>query len=200
MNVTTAPGTGRVSVMADLRAATWPCHQRLEQRIDVGARFADRDRYCAHLARMWGFCAALEERLHPQIVEMSLPDYAERRKAPLLLRDLSALGLSAAVTAALPRCQHVPDCADLAAALGCMYVFEGASLGGRAMLPMIEKRLGLTAVHGAAFMASYGDDVDRMWRVFGQALEAGCDPPSSRARAVAGAVQTFEALGDWLGG
>jgi heme oxygenase len=184
--------------MADLRAATWPCHQRLEKRIDVGSRFADRDRYCAHLARMWGFCAALEERLLPATVEASLPDYEQRRKAPLLLRDLSALGFSPAAAAALPRCQRVPDCADLASALGCLYVFEGASLGGRAMLPMIEKRLGLTAAHGAAFMASYGSDVDRMWRVFGQALEAGCDAAPLRARAVVGAVHTFEALGDWL--
>jgi heme oxygenase len=67
------------------------------------------------------------------------------------------------------------------------------------MLPMIEKRLGLTAAHGAAFMASYGSDVDRMWRVFGQALEAGCDAAPLRARAVVGAVHTFEALGDWFG-
>jgi heme oxygenase len=184
-----------VSAMGMLRAASWPCHQDLERRLDVSARFGDRKSYAAHIAGMWGFCAPFEAALGRSGLAAVLTDYASRRKLPLLTRDLQALGLS---PAALPICEQLPECQDTAAAFGCLYVFEGASLGGQALLPLVANRLGLQPAHGAAFLASYGDQVTGMWRRFGAALEEWCESPERRATAVAAAVSTFECLGAWL--
>jgi heme oxygenase len=191
---------GGVSAMADLRAATWPSHQRLEKRVDVKARFSSLGAYRPHLEQMWGFCAALESQLDEHLFAGALDDLESRRKLPLLTRDLIALGADSRSVEALPRCRSVPECLDTAAALGSLYVIEGATLGGRTLLPQVESRLGLTAEHGASFLASYGENVTAMWRRFGAALDAWCCLPERRARAVAAAVATFDCLDDWLCG
>jgi heme oxygenase len=187
-----------MSAIAGLRSATWPSHQGLEKRLDVKARFSKADAYRAHLEKMWGFCAPIEALLRPESFGGSLPDYETRRKLPLLAHDLTALGARPGDIASLPRCEAVPDTADPAAAFGCVYVLEGATLGGRTLLPMVESRLGFTAGRGASYLASYGDDVGRMWRHFGTALDAWCVAPERRLRATRAAVGTFDALAGWL--
>jgi heme oxygenase len=189
-----------MSAIAELRSATWPSHQRLEKRLDVKTRFSGRDAYRAHLQKMWGFCAAIELELGRNGFSAVLADYEARRKIPLLTRDLIALGADRESVLRLPFCEAIPDCADPAAAFGCVYVLEGATLGGRTLLPVVESRIGLSADNGAAFLASYGDDVAAMWRGFGASLEAWCSSPERRMRAAETAVATFTALDDWLCG
>jgi heme oxygenase len=186
-----------MSALAALREATWASHQRLEKRIDFKSRVASRDAYRAHLEQMWGFYAALEPRLAAGLGEAALADLDARRKLPLLERDLQALG---ADTARLPRCTAVPTCNDAASALGAAYVLEGATLGGRTLMPLVESRLGLTPERGAAFLASYGAAVDSMWRAFGAVLERCCPAGPERARAAASAAATFAALEGWMCG
>ena len=186
------------TAMMRLRAATWPSHQRLEKGLDVKARFSDLDAYRQHLQRMWGFCAAMEHSLTPQSFANALPDYETRRKLPLLTQDLEALGASAVFVSSLEICPSVLAASSPEAAFGCAYVWEGATLGGRVLLPLVEKRLGLTAERGATFLASYGDDVTAMWRKFSAALNAFCGTPYRQAAAVEAAVTTFERLADWL--
>jgi heme oxygenase len=187
-----------VSAIAELRAATWPIHQRLEKRLDVKHRFSTRASYRAHLEGMWGFCNELERRAAGALVSEALADYESRRKLPLLTHDLLALGASADDIERLPRCENLPACDEPAMALGCLYVLEGATLGGQTLLPMVQRRLGLTAANGAAFLASYGDNVISMWRAFGAALDAWCAAPERSARAAAAAVATFGSLEQWL--
>lgn len=186
------------SPMKRLRAATWPAHQALERHVDVHTRFAQRVAYREHLEKLWGFCMPLDLQLKPALLETALPDYGARRKAPALERDLIALGLTATQVARLPRCERLPTLTDTASALGSLYVLEGASLGGRTLLPVVSARLGVDAEHGAAFLASYGDEVGSMWKRFGAAVNAWCAPPDRGARALASAVATFEALRAWL--
>lgn len=184
--------------MARLRTATWTAHQSLEKQVDVRHRFSSLAEYQGHLVRMWGFCAGLESHLADEQFADVLPDYAARRKLPLLKRDLTALGLSSDTVDTLPICRKLPDCSDTAAALGCVYVLEGSTLGGQTLLPVVESRLGLHAGHGAAFLASYGAEVGPMWKRFGQALEQWCVTPERRERAEFGAETTFSRLSDWL--
>jgi heme oxygenase len=84
--------------------------------------------------------------------------------------------------------------------LGCLYVLEGATLGGRTLLPLVQARLGFTANNGAAFLASYDEDVAPMWRSFGVALDTWCDAAERRDRATRAAVATFTSLHEWLCG
>jgi len=184
--------------MASLRNATWPAHQQLERRLDMKASFADTAAYRAYLEKMWGFCAAIEAQLDAQVFGAALADYDQRRKLPLIARDLLVLGLEPETVARLPRCKRLPHCADTSAAFGCAYVLEGATLGGRTLLPLVGSRLGLTAQHGASFLASYGDQTAIKWRAFGAALDAWCRPAAHTAVAVAAAVATFESLQHWL--
>jgi len=186
-----------MSALAALREATWPCHQRLEKRIDFKSRMASREAYRAHLEKMWGFYAALEPRLAAGLGGEALADFDARRKLPLLERDLQALGADPAL---LPRCADVPHCADAASALGAAYVLEGATLGGRTLMPVVQSRLGLTPERGAAFLASYGAAVDTMWRAFGAVVERCCPEGPERQRAAASAAATFAALEGWLCG
>jgi len=189
-----------VSAIAELRAATWSSHQHLEKRLDVRARFTDAGAYRAHLERMWGFCAAIERRLGSDVFGEALADYEARRKVPLLTRDLIALGTHAESVTGLPVCESIPDCPDPASAFGCLYVLEGATLGGRTLMPLVQKQLGLTAQTGAAFLASYGEDVGPMWRGFGASLDAWCNTVQRRDCAARTAVGTFASLAGWLCG
>ena len=189
-----------MSAIAQLRTATWPIHQRLEKRLDVKRRFSTLAGYRLHLESMWGFCDSLERCAAHGLVTDALADYESRRKLPLLTHDLLALGASSDELDRLPRCENLPACDEPAAALGCLYVLEGATLGGQTLLPLVQKRLGLNATNGAAFLASYGDNVVSMWRAFGTALDAWCAAPERSARAAAAAVATFGSLEQWLCG
>jgi len=186
------------SAIGGLRAATWPSHQRLEKRIDVKARFASVDAYRAHLENLLGFIAALEARIPVDLFGAALPDYPSRRKQGLLEQDLAALGLGPDAIAGLPRCPDVPAPRSIAEAFGCVYVLEGATLGGRTLLPVVTSRLTLDAGRGATFLASYGESVAPMWGRFGIALDAWCCDAPRRDAAEATAVATFEALERWL--
>jgi heme oxygenase (biliverdin-IX-beta and delta-forming) len=188
----------QMSTIADLRAATWPSHQKLERRLDVKARFSSALGYRRHLEQMWGFCAPLESRIEGYI-GAAVPDFESRRKMPLLRRDLLVAGATPTTIDALPRAQP-PPCEETADALGCLYVIEGATLGGRTLLPLVTKSLGLSAERGAEFLASYGDRVEAMWRGFGLALDAWCEDSRRSMRARNAAVATFESLSDWLRG
>lgn len=189
-----------MSAIAELRRATWPLHQQLEKRIDVKSRFTDPIAYRAHLRKMWGFCVGIERRLGEDPFGPALGDYPRRRKVAWLTRDLIALGATPESVRRLPACDDTPDCPDPASAFGCLYVLEGATLGGRTLLPLVRERLGLTADTGAAFLASYGEDVGPMWRGFGVSLDAWCHTAQRRASASRTAAGTFASLAHWLCG
>jgi heme oxygenase (biliverdin-IX-beta and delta-forming) len=186
-----------MSAIALLRQATWHCHLRLEKRLDVKQRFSSMHLYRTHLEYMWGFYAPLERQFDARIFADALPDHESRRKLPLLASDLNALGVSSQT---LPECQAIPAFADTAAAFGCAYVLEGATLGGRTLLSMVRTQLGFTPDHGARFLASYGERAAAMWCTFGTALDAWCATDASRLAASSAAVKTFEALEVWLCG
>jgi heme oxygenase len=189
-----------MSAMAELRSATWPCHQRLEKKLDVKARFSSISAYRSHLERMWGFCAGLERDFAAEAFGGALEDYETRRKLPLLTRDLIVIGVDPAAIESMAICPGLPARPDPAAAFGCAYVLEGATLGGRTLLPLVESRLALSGARGAAFLASYGDQVLPMWHTFAAALDAWCCLPERQASATQAAVATFDALDRWLCG
>lgn len=183
-----------------LRAATVHCHRRLEKRMDVGHRFSSAARYRGYLEVMFGFYAPFEQALGSHAVRSVLTDFAARCKTPLLSDDLVALGVSADCVAGLPRCASIPACQDEAAALGSLYVLEGATLGGQVLLPMVEQRLRLTRDTGASYLDSYGRDTRAMWQRFGSVVESWCADSVRRATAAAAAVATFESLEAWACG
>ncbi|NMM26496.1 MAG: biliverdin-producing heme oxygenase [Glaciimonas sp.] len=182
-----------MNVMISLREATWPMHLRLEKRLSIKDRFSELACYRHHLALLESFYTAAEAEWSPWLAAV-LSDLPARYKAPLLGRDLAALGGTPILGAI------VPTATDSAFALGSFYVLEGATLGGQHLLPLVERRLGLSAQHGASYLASYGSEVAVMWQRFGAAVESHCQTAHATGCAIAGANATFQAMENWLCG
>jgi heme oxygenase len=81
------------------------------------------------LCRFFGFLEPWEALVMPRVADLHA-SLGDRRKVSLLRNDLRNLGLSESAISKLPRCTALPALHDLPRALGSMYVFEGATLGG----------------------------------------------------------------------
>ena len=182
-------------ILQSLKDETAAQHDALERRVSLETRLRDAHSYARLLARMYGFYAPLESALGEVRGYDTLGlDFDRRRKAHRLAADLTALGRD---PAALPLRAAAPP-GSLSVALGCMYVLEGATLGGQYVRRAVAARLGLTAGRGCAFFDSYGDQVGVMWNQFRVALVAHAETPAVEAEMVAAARDTFAALDRWL--
>ena len=187
------------SNMALLRQHTRIEHARLEDRLDIFTRLQGRDEYRALLIRLYGLYEPLEARLLEASHRHAIPlDVVARRKAPLLERDLAVLGLDPIARAAIPRCTALPAIDSAATALGCLYVLEGATLGGQLIARHLDRHLGIGPDTGGAFFTAYGERVGAMWRALGAALAAYPCSPHDQEAMVGAARATFEAFEGWL--
>lgn len=186
-------------LMARLREETRSYHDRLERgplsRGLVGEELAHRF-YTAVLGVNYGFYAPLEARLLAAADWDILGfDLTARLKTPLLEADLAHFGLEGELLHALPSCTNLPHLPDLPAALGCMYVLEGATLGSQIIARHLATRLTIGTASGAAFYNSYNKQVPVMWRSFKEFVE---EHGATRQDAViAAASATFAALEAW---
>ena len=185
--------TRRPPILDLLRERTRAAHDRAEETLPLLDPSLDRARYVGILAGFWGFHAALEPRL--RAVGGVGIDLDERSKLPLLERDLRVLDED---PARLPVADAVPEVEDAAAALGCMYVLEGATLGGRVISRHLAAR-GIGPEAGGAFFAGYGDATGEMWKEFSAAIGGYAEAhPESTGRMVRAADETFTLLERWL--
>lgn len=185
-------------ILGLLRERTAHLHERVERTVDLPVRLRSVEAYTFLLARFHGFYAPLEDRLAAVGGDTTGLDLAARRKAHLLRDDLSKLGTEDAFIDALPRCSELPPVADLGAALGCLYVLEGATLGGQLARRQAERAIGVAPGRGCSFFASYGERVGHMWKRFCQVLEGHAANPGAGERIVAAAVGTFAGLDRWV--
>lgn len=185
-----------------LKERTSQLHTRIEQTVSIPDRLRSVAAYTHLLARLHGFYAPLEDRLCAVAGSSELGlDLAERRKACLLRRDLVAIGTTRASIDALPRCLDLPVVADPGDVLGCLYVVEGATLGGKIVSRLVGRTLGLAPDHGCSFFASYGERVGEMWAEFRRVLEEySAVTPGAGDRIVAAAIETFSGLDRWVSG
>ena len=126
-------------VLDRLKTETRPEHKLVEGVLDL----LREDLYLAHyrqvLERYCAFYAPVEAQLAAVFATARLElDYEARRKLPQLQVDLQVLGGPAAGT--LPVFTALPPLGTPHQALGCLYVLEGATLGG-GQAPRIAARL-----------------------------------------------------------
>jgi heme oxygenase len=185
-------------LLVQLRQATRASHEAIEKHVDVLRPNVSSIEYRHLLGRFYGFYAPLELRM-TQVAGLNAacPDYAERRKTARLEQDLCALGLSVDAVARLPRCTELPALDTVADALGCLYVTEGATLGGAIISRHVFTVLGVTAETGGAFFASYGDERGSMWKGLGEMLNTISEEPNKLA-VIRSACATFRTFDIWL--
>jgi len=157
--------------------------------------------YTGLLQKLFGFYKPLEERIAALPGWHDLPGELERRqKAPLLARDLLWLKVTQPQLSQLTRCERLPEVKSVTEAFGCLYVLEGATLGGQIISRHLKKNLALDEDRGCAFFYSYGDEVGLMWKSFRETLTS---HSSRRGRTeeeqlVKSACETFVSLDYWL--
>jgi heme oxygenase len=200
MNVRSATRVPAPPTIRDLlREGTRVHHARAEARMPLMDDALTLDGYRETLARLLGFYDPLEARLAGADWRRIGLDPERRRKSQLLVADLQALGVAPARIAGLPRCADLPDARSLAGALGCLYVVEGATLGGQLVRRHVAARLGLGPQEGCAFFTSYGAAVGPMWREYQDRLAIVVEAGDAAADDVVHAArQTFDALTRWL--
>ncbi|WZO98097.1 biliverdin-producing heme oxygenase [Isosphaeraceae bacterium EP7] len=184
-------------VLKRLKERTRPQHEALEGRVNIGGRCATIEGYRVLIERFYGFYAPAEAALVPLLGGEEGLELDDRRKTPLLRRDLLALGLGESEIDALPLCRDLPPLPGRPEALGCMYVMEGATLGGQYVRKSVSKELP-EAAGALAFFSSYGDRVGSMWKAFGDALTARSDSPDAEDRIVDSAAATFDSFERWF--
>lgn len=194
-------------ILSRLRLETRGEHDAVEQVLDLMGSSLSHQSYRQRLEQFYGFYAPLEKAL--QSHGKSLADRA--CKAPLsdaissalaarlnktahLQQDLHHLGVPAHV---LPLCRDLPPLRTQAEVLGCLYVMEGATLGGRLITQHVRAALGITPATGGSFFQGYGDDTGRMWQGMRQLLVSGSPDTETENNIVTNAIATFACLRSW---
>lgn len=156
----------------------------------------DRERYGQALQAFYSFVQGWESWAAAHVPARLAGLLPERRREPLLLRDLRFFGLDPLPTdmdaerssfALLLPGKDSPE--SEAAFLGSMYVMEGSTLGGQYIARHVEETLGLAAGEGDAYFCGHGERTGAMWNAFREVLSAIPDEHSDTV--IAAAKATF---------
>jgi heme oxygenase len=181
-----------------LRRETAHEHETLESRLHLLEPELSLHRYRLVLQSFHGFYGPVEDELSRLVATMPALGFPLRPRAQLLECDLQALGLSRYDIAALPRCAHLPRLLQTEHLAGCLYVLEGACLGGQILAKSLRGRLPLTNDRGLSFFVGDGRNTGERWKRMLAWLEDLVRGGSSADDIVATARETFLSLGSWL--
>jgi heme oxygenase len=184
-------------ILTRLKQRTLWRRQQLEKKLDLFHSVKTLGDYQYLLGKLLGFYepveTALEATFQWSVVNF---EFQPRKKTPLLLQDLHSLGI--ADTLLLPRCKKKPMLDTLPRAMGCLYVFESATLGGGIVMRHLRRTLGISPEDGGAFFNSYGDQVMKMWNEFGRRLGAYAMNPDIEDAIIRAAIDTLMRMDQWM--
>jgi heme oxygenase len=157
------------------------------------------DEYKYVLKTFYGFYYPLEQKI-TALPEWQSMDFniENRRKAPFLLKDMKSMGISDPEIARIEMCGDLPEINNLAQALGCMYVVEGATLGGQIVAKKLNEIFAFDQEKGAAFFNSYGPEVRPMWKSFGDLINNYSAEKQIEDPIVNAAHETYFKFNTWL--
>lgn len=143
-----------------------------------------RDEYRRVLARSHGFYSMVE------------PVFGlARNLTECLFDDLTALGMTPAAIADLPRCAPCAVGQGQAELIGARYVLLGASLGGKMMARAMARRTDGDAALPTRFLTGVDENE---WKTFAANLEKNLPDAGSRTCAAAAATAVFAAYQEWM--
>lgn len=179
-----------------LKQLTKRNHQQLEKLLIPHLRsISTNEEYVQLLQIFYGFFGALEEKIKHFIGKEQLPGFTERRKTESIANDIQIMGGTIPEKAKKP---YLPEIKDHLQALGALYVIEGSTLGGKIISQMMVKQLNLPDNNGVSFFGGYGNDTDRMWTSFKDALDSQFQNPAEMKIVISSANDTFLKFKLWI--
>jgi heme oxygenase len=182
-------------IIERVRDATRAAHSQLEERLDIFARLAVPANRARLVARFYGFHAGAERAVSPVLAALPGLDYPDRRRTPLLLDDLAAMGVGEPHDLALWTPLRASSVAE---ALGLLYVLEGSTLGGKIIRRQVVAGGG--TMIGLSFLDPYRERSGERWHAFLAvvAREISAEDRTAAADFVGAAVRGFENAKRWL--
>lgn len=141
---------------------------------------------------------ALEERLAEANVQQHFPeiDFENRRKLPLIERDLAELEFDEQKIDQLKPAGKLPDMEEPYGLLGAMYVMEGATLGGMVIMKALKKNDQLSGIDHFHYFGCYGGDTGKQWKSFLEVLKEEGNKPEAQQPVIKAASQTYRFFKD----
>ena len=179
--------------LALLRQSTTAQHIQLEETKLSKALLSNDvspEDYTAYLLKMQAVIFFCEHTIFPLIKDI-IPVIDERRKLPLINKDLEYLGNQ---QPAINNFHPFDNSISAGFAMGYMYVIEGSTLGGRVILKHISDKLGVTENNGGSFFAGYGVTTGSKWKNFIETLVVYEEKCKCGDEIIEGAKQAFESI------
>jgi heme oxygenase len=180
-----------------LKQGTAVLHRRLEVQLGLLNPDLEIRGYRRVLETFYGFYVPLEIAVTQLAALTPSLEFSLRARSALIRLDLLALGMESGEIAELPRCAEVPLLSSLEDLAGCLYVLEGACLGGQMLVRLLQQRLGITKGSGALFFAGDEERTMARWSVVVSWLEGLPRAGASPAKIIVAAQATFEAFLRW---
>jgi heme oxygenase (biliverdin-IX-beta and delta-forming) len=191
----------KIDVLGRLRRDTRLAHGRMHQLPALKQLLHSRLEIADHvfvLRKFYGFYQPIEERLRNSVAWSEFPfDFEVHSKTAFLRADLAALHIDVNDIAI---CGALPDTRTSSQALGCLYVLEGATLGGQVIAAKVVASQDFKSGDGVRFFLSYGArQVEVSWgevkRLLATALGGS---QTDLDEAVCAATLTFSSLENWM--
>ncbi len=160
---------------------------------------ADKEHYKDVLKTFYGFYLPLEQKFE-SLEDWKNQDFdmVKRRKTPLLIQDMKSMEMTDEEISQIEMCENLPTINNMPEALGCLYVVEGATLGGQIVSNKLKETLGLTANTGSAFFNSYKENVRPMWKEFSDFITKYSEENKIEEPIVEASDQTYHKFNEWL--
>src|SRR3954470_11906358 len=173
-------------------------HQRPEAALGLIEQDLSIDRYRRVLCAFLGFYAPVEVSLGRLTTAAPPLGFPLRTRSELIEDDLLALGLSRREIAELPRCTDLPPLSSSEDLAGCLYVLEGACLGGQVIASALRQRFGVATGSGASFFIGDAEATPARWILVLAWLEGLARGGARTEEIVASARATFLTLARWV--
>jgi heme oxygenase len=180
-----------------LKQETAVLHRRLEAQLGLLDPALSLERYRRLLEIFCGFYAPVEAGLVLLAAAGYPLGFPLRARSKLIEDDLLAMGMSRGELVALPRCVVLPRLSCLEDMAGCLYVLEGACLGGQIIASLLCRRFGMAKGSGASFFIGDAEGTPTRWMLVLAWLEGVMCEGARSEEIVAAACATFQTLAQW---
>jgi heme oxygenase (biliverdin-IX-beta and delta-forming) len=169
-----------------LRAASGASHETLDQTVTKLDPFANVERYGRFVLIQYDLYARINPLFSRSDLLAIFPDLRMRNRISAIAQDLADIGLVAP-----PISGSALADADVATALGWLYVAEGSNLGAAVLLKQATQ-IGMSETFGARHLAGHAKGRGLHWRTFTTALNAAALTTAQKQRAAKGAIVAFD--------